>query len=86
MKNAPCIRAIVSFSDILDEGMLFIATIKGGLIGREPRSDLVIPIPDINVSKVSEIKNTSPIYTEFQTCLNMCTFAVTQNNNLKKLF
>lgn len=66
MKNAPCIRAMVNSSDILDEGMLFIVTIKGGIVGREPRTDLVIPIPDINVSKVhAEIKYNSKeqIYT-----------------------
>ena len=52
LKNAPCIRAMVTDSDILDQGMLFIVTINGGMVGREPRADLVIPIPDINVSKV----------------------------------
>ncbi|XP_076102992.1 angiogenic factor with G patch and FHA domains 1-like isoform X2 [Mytilus galloprovincialis] len=52
LKNAACIRAMVTASDLLDEGMLFVVTVQGGMIGRETRNDLVIPVPDINVSKV----------------------------------
>lgn len=43
---------MVTASDLLDEGMLFVVTVQGGMIGRETRNDLVIPVPDINVSKV----------------------------------
>ncbi|CAG2250089.1 unnamed protein product [Mytilus edulis] len=33
--------AMVTASDLLDEGMLFVVTVQGGMIGRETRNDLV---------------------------------------------
>lgn len=46
---------MVTSSDFLNEGMLFIVTIKGGIVGRDKRPELVICVPDINVSKVSTL-------------------------------
>ena len=48
----PCIRMIVTDSDYLDPGTLFIITCDGGQIGREKGQGNAVIIPDINVSKV----------------------------------
>ncbi|XP_056022574.1 angiogenic factor with G patch and FHA domains 1-like isoform X2 [Ostrea edulis] len=48
----PCIRLIVTDSDQLDYGSLFIITCDGGTIGREKNIGNVIIIPDNNISRI----------------------------------
>ncbi|KAK3097623.1 hypothetical protein FSP39_011486 [Pinctada imbricata] len=48
----PCIRVIVTDSDCLDPGSLYIVTCDGAQIGREKDQGNTIIIPDLNVSKV----------------------------------
>ncbi|XP_002732757.1 angiogenic factor with G patch and FHA domains 1-like [Saccoglossus kowalevskii] len=47
---APCVRLIVTDSDSLDLGTLFIVTCTGGTIGRDEKH--CIAIPDLSVSKL----------------------------------
>ncbi|OWF53997.1 angiogenic factor with G patch and FHA domains 1-like isoform X2 [Mizuhopecten yessoensis] len=47
----PCIRVIVTDSDTIDPGNLFIITCTGATVGREKEMGHTILIPDINVSK-----------------------------------
>ena len=49
----PCIRVMVTESNCLSVGTLFIVTCTGATIGREKDMNHAIRIPDINVSKVS---------------------------------
>ncbi|XP_060065534.1 angiogenic factor with G patch and FHA domains 1-like isoform X2 [Ylistrum balloti] len=48
-KWPPCIRLMVTDSDIVDPGTLFIVTCTGATVGREKGH--IILIPDINISK-----------------------------------
>ncbi|KAK3731469.1 hypothetical protein QZH41_013644 [Actinostola sp. cb2023] len=48
---APCIRAIVTESDKLKIGTLFVVTCTGGTLGREKDVGHTIRIPDVAVSK-----------------------------------
>ncbi|XP_031550619.1 angiogenic factor with G patch and FHA domains 1-like [Actinia tenebrosa] len=50
-KVAPCIRAIVTESDKLKIGTLFIITCTGGTLGREKDVGHGIRIPDVSISK-----------------------------------
>ncbi len=48
----PCIRVMVTESDLLDVGTLFIVTVSGATIGREKSLGHAIHIPDQQISKV----------------------------------
>ncbi|XP_033750133.1 angiogenic factor with G patch and FHA domains 1-like [Pecten maximus] len=50
-KWPPCIRMIVTDSDIIDPGTLFIVTCTGATVGREKEMGHTVLIPDINISK-----------------------------------
>ena len=50
---APCIRCMVTSSDLLDVGMLTIITSSGATIGREHGLGHALVIPDLLISKVS---------------------------------
>ena len=49
----PCIRVIVTESNCLSVGTLFIVTCTGATVGREKDMNHTIRIPDLSVSKVS---------------------------------